>query len=73
MDAGESEKPVPMESRIRWEPADEEAIASPTQNTLSRFQTNSSQISIHSTRSRRNTIDPANALPIQYRTVLVWP
>jgi sodium/potassium-transporting ATPase subunit alpha len=51
--------------RIQWGNVDVEAGARP-QPTLHR---SNSQISIHSTHSWRGSIDPSNALPIQYRTV----
>jgi sodium/potassium-transporting ATPase subunit alpha len=52
-------------SRVQWTDVDVEAVARP-RPTLHHSNSN---ISIHSTHSRRGSIDPASALPIQYRTV----
>ena len=52
-------------SRIQWTDADVEAAERP-RPTLHRSNSN---ISIHSVHSRRGSIDPGSALPIQYRTV----
>lgn len=58
--------------RIRWD-ADEEAgrkahRSNPDPATLHHARSSTS-MSIHSVRSRRNSIDVAAELPIQYRTV----
>ncbi|TVY71246.1 Sodium/potassium-transporting ATPase subunit alpha-A [Lachnellula suecica] len=53
-------------SRIQWENADLEAGASRSRTSLHRSNSN---ISINSMQSGRGSIDPASALPIQYRTV----
>jgi sodium/potassium-transporting ATPase subunit alpha len=53
-------------SRIQWTDVDVEAANSRPRPTLQRSNSN---ISIHSVHSRRGSIDPASALPIQYRTV----
>ncbi|KAF4839603.1 Sodium/potassium-transporting ATPase subunit alpha-A [Colletotrichum siamense] len=60
--------------RIRWD-ADEEAgrkahRSNPDPATLHHARSNTS-MSIHSVRSRRNSIDVAAELPIQYRTVSI--
>jgi len=52
-------------SHVQWNNADEEAGANPRRSL---HRTNSN-LSIHSAHSRRGSIDPASALPIQYRTV----
>jgi sodium/potassium-transporting ATPase subunit alpha len=54
-------------SRIHWTDADLEFGARPPP-TLRRSNSN---ISINSMHSRRGSIDPASALPIQYRTVSI--
>jgi sodium/potassium-transporting ATPase subunit alpha len=55
---------------IRWgSRGDEEQGRQGHMPTISRMNTNSSQISISSVRGRRYSIDPATALPITYRTV----
>ena len=54
------------DARIRWEAQDLEAVPA----SGHRLDRTTSTISIHST-SRRASIDPASALPIQYRTVFV--
>lgn len=51
-------------SRIQW--TDVEAAGPRPRPELHRSNSN---ISIHSMHSRRGSIDPASALPIQYRTV----
>lgn len=51
-------------SRIHW--TDVEAAEERTRPVLHRSNSN---ISINSVHSRRGSIDPASALPIQYRTV----
>jgi hypothetical protein len=60
---------VPVEEekrgRIQFANADIEAGIRPRAT----LQRSNSQISIHSNRSRRGSIDPSNILPIQYRTV----
>jgi sodium/potassium-transporting ATPase subunit alpha len=53
-------------SRIQWTDADVEADLARPRPTLHRSNSN---ISINSMHSRRGSIDPASALPIQYRTV----
>ena len=53
-------------SRIQWTDVDVEAGDSRPRQSLHRSNSN---ISINSMRSRRGSIDPASALPIQYRTV----
>jgi sodium/potassium-transporting ATPase subunit alpha len=55
-------------SRIQWTDADAdvEADLARPRPTLHRSNSN---ISINSMHSRRGSIDPASALPIQYRTV----
>lgn len=62
MDEFEDEKQ--KASRIQW--TDVEAAASRPRPSLHRSNSN---LSIHSAHSRRGSIDPASALPIQYRTV----
>ena len=62
------------QSRIRWHDADEEAgdPRSPFSRAQDRNNNDSDSISIRSIRTmtRRNSnVDPAIALPIQYRTV----
>lgn len=52
-------------ARVQWQGVDVESAARP-KPTLHRTN---SQISINSIYSRRGSIDPSNALPIQYRTV----
>jgi hypothetical protein len=52
-------------ARIRWEAQDLEAAPA----SGHRLDRTTSTISINSTR-RRASIDPASALPIQYRTLL---
>jgi sodium/potassium-transporting ATPase subunit alpha len=59
----ENEKPPA--SRVQWNDVDVEDGAR-SRPTLHRTTSN---ISIHSNHSRRGSIDPASALPIQYRTV----
>jgi sodium/potassium-transporting ATPase subunit alpha len=54
-------------ARIRFGSRDEES--GERISRLSRTNTNTSQISITSSRRRRYSIDPATALPITYRTV----
>lgn len=51
-------------SHIQW--TDVEAVEERTRPVLHRSNSN---ISINSVHSRRGSIDPASALPIQYRTV----
>jgi sodium/potassium-transporting ATPase subunit alpha len=53
-------------SRIQWTDADVEAAEARPRAPLRRSNSN---ISINSVHSRRGSIDPASALPIQYRTV----
>ena len=53
-------------SRIQWTDVDIEAAGSRPRPALHRSNSN---LSIHSIHSRRGSIDPASALPIQYRTV----
>lgn len=53
-------------ARIQWTNADVEAAGARPRPTLHRSNSN---ISINSAHSRRGSIDPASALPIQYRTV----
>jgi sodium/potassium-transporting ATPase subunit alpha len=53
-------------SRIQWTDADVEAAEARPRPPLHRSNSN---ISINSVHSRRGSIDPASALPIQYRTV----
>ena len=62
----EKNKTVVEDRRIRY--ADEET-APTDQPMLRRVLSNTSQLSIHSVRSRRFSIDPATAVPIQYRTL----
>jgi len=54
------------QSRIQWTDVDVEAAGSRPRPSLHRTNSN---ISINSVHSRRGSIDPASALPIQYRTV----
>ena len=55
---------------IRWgSRGDEEQGRRGSMATIARTTTNTSQRSINSLRTRRNSIDPATALPITYRTV----
>lgn len=57
--------------RIRWD-ADEEAGRKAHQQSTGpalRHARSNTSMSIHSVRSRRNSIDVAAELPIQYRTV----
>jgi sodium/potassium-transporting ATPase subunit alpha len=53
-------------SRIQWNDVDVEAGDARPRQSLHRSNSN---ISINSMHSRRQSIDPASALPIQYRTV----
>ena len=53
-------------TRIQWTEADVEAGERRSRPALQRSNSN---ISINSARSRRGSIDPASALPIQYRTL----
>jgi hypothetical protein len=53
--------------RIQWH--DPDADLESAQRPRGTLQRSNSQISIHSSTSRRRSIDPSNALPIQYRTV----
>ncbi|TVY58422.1 Sodium/potassium-transporting ATPase subunit alpha [Lachnellula cervina] len=53
-------------SRIQWTAADVEAGDARPRQSLHRSNSN---MSINSVHSRRGSIDPASALPIQYRTV----
>jgi len=53
-------------SRIQWTDIDVEAAGPKPRSTLQRSNSN---ISINSMHSRRASIDPASALPIQYRTI----
>jgi hypothetical protein len=53
-------------SRVQWTDVDVEAAESRPRPALHRSNSN---LSIHSIHSRRGSIDPASALPIQYRTV----
>ncbi|KAF4633510.1 hypothetical protein G7Y89_g4608 [Cudoniella acicularis] len=53
-------------SHVQWTNADVEATGARSRPTLHRTNSN---ISINSMHSRRGSIDPASALPIQYRTV----
>ncbi len=70
MDASDPDKPCAVGPRIRWRGADEEmAMAKDGRPTLARTHSNTSHLSIHSIHSRRESIDPSTALPIQYRTV----
>jgi sodium/potassium-transporting ATPase subunit alpha len=62
----EFEDEKPSASRIQWEDVDVEAAGPRPRPPLHRSDSN---ISIHSLHSRRGSIDPASALPIQYRTV----
>jgi len=52
--------------RVQWTDNDVEAGAS---RPRASFHRSNSNISINSMHSRRASIDPASALPIQYRTV----
>ncbi|EPE34198.1 Calcium ATPase, transmembrane M [Glarea lozoyensis ATCC 20868] len=56
-------------SRIQWTDVDLEAAGDRPQATPDPLQRTNSNISIHSMHSRRGSIDPASALPIQYRTI----
>jgi sodium/potassium-transporting ATPase subunit alpha len=56
-------------SRIQWTDVDLEAVGDRPQATLGPLQRTNSNLSIHSMHSRRGSIDPASALPIQYRTI----
>ena len=49
-------------SKIQWNDDDVESGARP-------LRRRDSNLSIHSIHSRRGSIDPASALPIQYRTI----
>lgn len=62
----EKNKSIVEDRRIRY--ADEET-APKDQLRLRRTLSSTSQLSIHSVRSRRFSIDPATAVPIQYRTL----
>lgn len=53
-------------ARIQWNETDVETGEGRTRPNLQRTNSN---ISINSSHSRRGSIDPASALPIQYRTV----
>lgn len=53
-------------ARIQWNESDVEAGDARARPNLHRSNSN---ISINSAHSRRGSIDPASALPIQYRTV----
>ncbi|KAM0274957.1 hypothetical protein ACHAQH_007687 [Verticillium albo-atrum] len=66
MDPSKSKPPVP--ERIRWD-GDEEA-GRKARPTLRRGLSTDS-LAVHSIRSRRNSIDAAAALPVQYRTVSI--
>jgi hypothetical protein len=57
----------PVGDRIRWG-NDEEAARASRALPLNRVGTSGS-LSIHTIPSRRNSIDPSAALPIQYRTL----
>ncbi|KAI9825267.1 MAG: hypothetical protein M1832_001301 [Thelocarpon impressellum] len=70
MAGGDSDETVAGGPRIRWRSEDEEA-AKQGRSNLVRSQSNGSQLSIHSVHSRRDSIDPATALPIHYRTVSI--
>jgi sodium/potassium-transporting ATPase subunit alpha len=63
----EDEKQKP--SRIQWTDVDLENGERP-QRQMNLHRSNSN-ISINSVHSRRGSIDPASALPIQYRTVSI--
>jgi sodium/potassium-transporting ATPase subunit alpha len=55
-------------SRIQWTDADADVKADLARPRPTLHRSNSN-ISINSMHSRRGSIDPASALPIQYRTV----
>jgi len=63
---GENQKP----SRIQWTDVDLENGERPQRAQMNLHRSNSS-MSINSMHSRRGSIDPASALPIQYRTVSI--
>jgi sodium/potassium-transporting ATPase subunit alpha len=63
MEQNVGEKETVEQTRIRWQEDDEEA-ANP-RNQLSQLRSNNSKVSV----SRRGSIDPSTALPIQYRTL----
>lgn len=64
MDTDPSKTPVP--ERIRWQD-DEEAQSKP--RPALRRNASADSLGIRSVRSRRNSVDAAAALPVQYRTV----
>lgn len=62
----EKQEPPEAPARIRWTEADPEPGASRSRLELHR---SNSSVSIQRSYGRRGSIDPASALPIQYRTV----
>jgi sodium/potassium-transporting ATPase subunit alpha len=63
--AGEKES----RGRVQWNDVDLEAAGEQHHPPAGSRQRSNSNISIHSAHSRRGSIDPASALPIQYRTI----
>ncbi|EEY16343.1 calcium-transporting ATPase [Verticillium alfalfae VaMs.102] len=66
MDPSQNKSPAP--ERIRWD--DDEEAGKKARPTLRRGLSTES-LAVHSIRSRRNSIDVAAALPVQYRTVSI--
>ncbi|KAM0326228.1 hypothetical protein ACHAQA_006825 [Verticillium albo-atrum] len=66
MDPSQTKPPVP--ERVRW--GDDEESGRKPRPTLRRGLSTDS-LAVHSIRSRRNSIDAAAALPVQYRTVSI--
>ncbi|KAG7125196.1 Sodium/potassium-transporting ATPase subunit alpha-1 like protein [Verticillium longisporum] len=66
MDPSQNKFPAP--ERIRWD--DDEEAGKKARPTLRRGLSTDS-LAVHSIRSRRNSIDAAAALPVQYRTVSI--
>ncbi|RBQ79736.1 hypothetical protein VDGD_02927 [Verticillium dahliae] len=66
MDPSQNKSPAP--ERIRWD--DDEEAGKKARPTLRRGLSTDS-LAVHSIRSRRNSIDAAAALPVQYRTVSI--
>ena len=63
-----NDKESANEPRIRWNAVDEEA-ADRGRDALAQRRSNRSRNSIHSSHSRRGSIDPSTAFPIQYRSM----
>jgi sodium/potassium-transporting ATPase subunit alpha len=68
MDVIEPDSRQADKSRVRWQAVDEEH-ANIVRPALTHTLSSNSQMSIQSLRNRRGSIDPAIALPIQYRSV----